>query len=118
MALKSLLELVDRANAKLTEGDIAGLLWCRCRKLITTMDQLFDLDAWHRVGIDLWDSMQVGNKEARHLVPVFRTVKNIIADIVLVLAAAGNKSATRPPLPPPRCGGEWKENRQKTGGSG
>jgi len=31
----------------------------------------------------------------------------------LVSAAAGNKSATRPPLPPPRCGGEWKENRQK-----
>jgi len=28
---------------------------------------------------------------------------------VLVLAAAGNKSATRPPLPTPRCGGEWKE---------
>jgi len=28
---------------------------------------------------------------------------------VLVLAAASNKSATRPPLPPPRCGGEWKE---------
>jgi len=37
---------------------------------------------------------------------------------VLVLAAAGNKSATWPPLPPPGCGGEWKENRQKTGGSG
>ena len=28
---------------------------------------------------------------------------------VLVLAAAGNKSATRPLLPPPGCGGEWKE---------
>jgi len=25
------------------------------------------------------------------------------------LAADGNKSATRPPLPPPGCGGEWKE---------
>jgi len=24
-------------------------------------------------------------------------------------AAAGNKSATRPPFPPPGCGGEWKE---------
>jgi len=31
----------------------------------------------------------------------------------LVSAAAGNKSATRPPLPLPRCGGEWKENREK-----
>ena len=30
---------------------------------------------------------------------------------VLVSAAIGNKSTTRPPLPPPRCGGEWKENR-------
>jgi len=29
------------------------------------------------------------------------------------LAVAGNKSATRPHLPPPGCGGEWKENRQK-----
>jgi len=29
------------------------------------------------------------------------------------LAAAGNKSATRPSLPVPGCGGEWKENRQK-----
>ena len=28
---------------------------------------------------------------------------------VLVWAAAGNKSATRPPLPPPGCKGEWKE---------
>jgi len=28
---------------------------------------------------------------------------------VLVSAAAGNKSATRPPLPLPACGGEWKE---------
>ena len=25
------------------------------------------------------------------------------------LAAAGNKSPMRPPLPPPGCGGEWKE---------
>jgi len=32
---------------------------------------------------------------------------------VLVSAAASNKSATRPPLLPPWCGGEWKENRQK-----
>jgi len=28
---------------------------------------------------------------------------------VLVSAAAGNKSATRPPLPLLACGGEWKE---------
>jgi len=28
---------------------------------------------------------------------------------VLVSAAAGNKSATQPTLPPPACGGEWKE---------
>jgi len=28
---------------------------------------------------------------------------------VLVLAAAGNKSTMQPPLPPPGCGGEWKE---------
>ena len=32
---------------------------------------------------------------------------------VLVLAAAGNKSATWPPLAPPGCGGEWKRNRQR-----
>ena len=25
------------------------------------------------------------------------------------LVAAGNKSTTLPPLPPPRCGGEWEE---------
>jgi len=25
------------------------------------------------------------------------------------LAVAGNKSTTWPPLPPPECGGEWKE---------
>jgi len=25
------------------------------------------------------------------------------------LTAAGNKSATQPPLPLPQCGGEWKE---------
>ena len=29
------------------------------------------------------------------------------------LAAAGNKSATRPPLPLPGCGGEWKERGRK-----
>jgi len=29
------------------------------------------------------------------------------------LAAAGNKSATRPPLPPPLCRGEWKETGRK-----
>jgi len=40
------------------------------------------------------------------------------SSFVLVSAAAGNKSAMRPPLPPPRCGGEWKENRQKTDGLG
>ena len=32
---------------------------------------------------------------------------------VSVSAAAGNKSATRPPLPPPACGGEWKETGRK-----
>jgi len=34
---------------------------------------------------------------------------------VLVSAAAGNKSATRPPLPPPVCGGEWKERQKLVG---
>jgi len=29
------------------------------------------------------------------------------------LAAAGNKSATRPPLPPPGCRGEWKDTGRK-----
>jgi len=29
------------------------------------------------------------------------------------LAATGNKSATRPPLPLPECGGEWKETGRK-----
>jgi len=29
------------------------------------------------------------------------------------LAAAGNKSATRPPLPPTGCGGAMERNRQK-----
>jgi len=29
--------------------------------------------------------------------------------IVLVSAAVSNKSATRPPLPLPGCGEEWKE---------
>jgi len=91
-ALKSLLELADRADAQLTEGEISGLLlWCRRRKLITTMDQLFNPDAWHRVGMDLWDFVQVGNKEARQLAPVFRTVKNMIAnmkDDATVAAAA------------------------------
>jgi len=38
--------------------------------------------------------------------------------VVLVSAAAGNKSATRPPLSPPGCGGEWKEKQSETGGSG
>jgi len=32
---------------------------------------------------------------------------------VLVSAAASNKSAMRPPLPPPVCGGEWKERGRK-----
>ena len=31
---------------------------------------------------------------------------------VLVSAAAGNKSATRPPLPPPACGAEWKKKKE------
>jgi len=44
------------------------------------MDQLFDLDAWQRVGVDLWNSVQVRNKEAQQFAPVFRTVKNMIAD--------------------------------------
>jgi len=33
--------------------------------------------------------------------------------IVLVSAAAGNKSATRPPLSPPACTGEWKQTGRK-----
>jgi len=97
MALKSLLKLVDRNNAKLTEGDIPGLLlWCRRQKLITTVDQLFNPDAWHRVWMDLWDSVQVGNKEARQLDPVFRTVKNMIADMKddATVAAAATRAVS------------------------
>jgi len=41
-----------------------------------------------------------------------RWIRNWL-DGVLVSAAAGNKSATRPPLPPPRCRGEWKETGRK-----
>jgi len=32
---------------------------------------------------------------------------------VLVLTAAGNKTATQLPLPLPGCGGEWKETGRK-----
>ncbi|XP_075289540.1 uncharacterized protein LOC142362806 [Opisthocomus hoazin] len=50
-AQKSLPELADRANVKLTEGEISGLLlWYRRRKLIATTDWLFDLDVWQRIG--------------------------------------------------------------------
>jgi len=59
-AQKSLPELADQANVKLTEGEISGLLlWYRRRKLIATTDRLFDLNVWQRIG----DSVQVGNKE-------------------------------------------------------
>ena len=48
---KSLPELADRANVKLTEGEISGLLlWYRRRKLIAMTDRLFDLDVWQRIG--------------------------------------------------------------------
>jgi len=43
-------------------------------------------------------------------------IKNVFfkkPDSVLVLAAAGNKSAMWPPIPLPRCGGEWKETGRK-----
>jgi len=36
-------------------------------------------------------------------------VQTPLSSDVLVSAATGNKSTTRPPLPPPGCGGEWKE---------
>jgi len=50
-AQKSLPELVDRANVKLTEGEISGLLlWYHRRKLIATTGRLFDLDVWQRIG--------------------------------------------------------------------
>jgi len=75
-AQKSLPELADRVNVKLTEGEISGLLlWYRIRKLITTTDRLFDLDVWQRIG----DSVQVGNKEKRLLAPVFQAVKSVIS---------------------------------------
>jgi len=75
-AQKCLLELVDRANVKLTEGEISGLLlWYRRQKLIATTDRLFDLDVWQRIG----DSVQVSNKEERLLVPVFQAVKSMIS---------------------------------------
>jgi len=73
-AQKSLPELADRADAKLTEGEISGLLlWYRRRKLIAMTDRLFDLAVWQRIG----DSVQVGNKEERLLAPVFRAVKSM-----------------------------------------
>jgi len=69
-------ELADRANVKLTEGEISGLLlWYRRRKLIATTDWLFHLDVWQRIG----DSVQVGNKEKQQLAPVFRAVKSMIS---------------------------------------
>jgi len=73
---KSLPELVDRVNVKLTEGEISGLLlWYRRRKLIAMTDRLFNLDVWQRIR----DSVQVGNKEERLLSPVFRAVKSMIS---------------------------------------
>ena len=47
----------------------------------------------------------------------FGLFKNLLGGIPWVracsgLAAAVNKSATRPPLPPPGCGGEWKETAE------
>jgi len=75
-AQKSLPELADRANVKLTERGISGLLlWYRRRKLIAMTDQLFDLAVWQRIG----DSVQVSNKEERLLAPVFRAVKSMIS---------------------------------------
>jgi len=75
-AQRSLPELADRANVKLTEGEILGLLlWYRRQKLMAMTDRLFDLDVWQRTG----DSVQVGNKEERLLASVFRAVKSMIS---------------------------------------
>ncbi|XP_075302829.1 uncharacterized protein LOC142365672 [Opisthocomus hoazin] len=69
------------------------------------MDQLFDPDAWHRVGMDLWDSVQVGNKEARQLAPVLRTVKNMIADMKddATVAAAAARAVSAISQPAGEC---------------
>jgi len=44
---------------------------------------------------------------------VFSSSKAAGKTAVLVLAAAGKKSTTRPPLPLQGCGGEWKETGRK-----
>jgi len=57
--------------------------------------------------MDLWDSVQGGNKEARQLAPVFRTVTNMIADMkddatVAAAAARGVYAVSQP-------AGEYKD---------
>ncbi|XP_062441335.1 uncharacterized protein LOC134145648 [Rhea pennata] len=81
-AIESLLRLVRKTDTQITKSDLTDLLlWCRRKGLIVEAPQVYKPEAWERVGKELWESVQVGSKEARSLAKTYRPVRLMLEQL-------------------------------------
>ncbi|XP_051627129.1 uncharacterized protein LOC127462516 [Manacus candei] len=77
-----LLSVVKRTGHTLPRAELVDFLyWCRRRGLLTSSDQLFDIEHWEKIGSELWQSVQNGQKGSKQMAQIFRIVREMIQQV-------------------------------------
>ncbi|XP_027487050.1 uncharacterized protein LOC113940150 isoform X3 [Corapipo altera] len=77
-----LLSVARKTGHTLPRAELVDFLyWCRRRGLLTSSDQLFDIEHWEKIGSELWQSVQNGQKGSKQMAQIFRIVREMIQQV-------------------------------------
>ncbi|XP_032565591.1 uncharacterized protein LOC116797826 isoform X3 [Chiroxiphia lanceolata] len=77
-----LLSVAKKTGHTLPRAELVDFLyWCRRRGLLTSSDQLFDIEHWEKIGSELWQSVQNGQKGSKQMAQIFRIVREMIQQV-------------------------------------
>lgn len=80
-AVLTIMTLANKHDVAVKEQDVADLLlWGLRRAIFPSLEGVFDEQRWKDLENDLWQSVQVGNKEAIHLSQVWQRVSRLLDD--------------------------------------
>lgn len=80
--VEGLLTVAKGTGHSISRQDLVDFLfWCKRRGLLTTSGQLFSKDQWKRIGEELWESVQIGQKDSKQLAKTYRSVRSMIEQV-------------------------------------
>ncbi|XP_010219225.1 PREDICTED: endogenous retrovirus group K member 9 Gag polyprotein-like [Tinamus guttatus] len=89
--VKLLQHILSTRGLTCDKGTLEKLLvWIQERQLIPTVDAAFELSTWDRIGMELWEEVSRGSRDAVKLATGWRLIKQVLKDMGAERAAAAS----------------------------